>query len=340
VATALRLRTSSPERARVGQIDTRSSEAYQLYLKGRFFWNKRTSAGLTSSVKYFTEAVQKDPHFAIAYAGLADAYSLLTEYNALPATRTYPEATDAVARALEIGDELAEVHTSLGYIKHFYEWDSEAAEREFRRAIDLNPNYATAHQWYAEFLSSRGRADEAVAEITKAKDLDPLSLIVHTVDAQILHMAGRYDEAIEAALKVIEMDANFPEAYETLKRSYDQKGRYADAIAARQKRRALLGRDASLTPALRAAAAATTPELYWTKRLEQELVEWRTEGETPYEFTELYAQVGQEALALDWLERACREHDFMMLSLRVAPNLAPLRATPRYLEIVKRGCRV
>jgi serine/threonine protein kinase/Tfp pilus assembly protein PilF len=340
IATGLRLQLSHPERARVAQIETRSSDAYQLYLKGRYFWNKRTSAGLHTSVKYFSEAVQKDPRFAVAYAGLADSYGLLTEYHALPAEQTYPEATRAVTRALEISDELAEAHTSLAYIKHFYEWDWPAAEREFLRALDLNPNYATAHQWYAEYLSSRGRPDEALAEIAKAKDLDPLSLIVQVVEAQILYMAGRYDAAIEAGLKAVEMDANFPEAYDSLKRSYDQKGLYADAIAARQKRRALLGLDATLTPALRTAADATTPRTYWKKRLEQELVEWRTEGQHPYEFAELFAQAGQEAHALDWLERACREHDFMLVYVTVAPNLAPLRPTPRYLEILRRGCRM
>jgi TolB-like protein len=340
IATGLRLQLTHPERARVAQIDTRSSEAYQLYLKGRYFWNKRTSAGLHTSVKYFSEAVQKDPRFAVAYSGLADSYGLMTEYHTLPADRTYPEATRAVTKALEISDELAEAHTSLAYIRHFYEWDWAAAEREFERAIDLNPNYATAHQWYAEYLSARGRPDEALAEIAKAKDLDPLSLIVHTVEAQILYWAGRYDAAIEAGLRVIEMDANFPEVYDSLKRSYDQKGLYRDAIAARQKRRALLGLDSAMTPALRAAAAATTPRAYWQKRLEQELVEWRTEGETPYEFAELYAQAGQESRALDWLERSCQQHDFMLAYLRVAPNLAPLRSHPRYLEILKRGCRV
>jgi TolB-like protein/Tfp pilus assembly protein PilF len=340
IASGLRLRLSGDDHARFNQIYTRNADAYQLYLKGRYFWNKRTGRGLQTAVGYFTQAVAKDPSFALAYSGLADSYGLLTEYHTAPARETYSPAKSAAMKALELDDNLAEAHSSLAYVRQFYEWDWAAAENEFKQAIELNPNYATGHQWYAELLSAAGRHNEALAEIRKAQELDPLSLIVNAVEANILYMARRYDDAIEKSSRVIEMDSNFPEAYEYLKRAFDQKGRYADAIAARQARRRILGKDVSETPALRAAAAATTPAEYWKKRIEQELIEARTEGLQPFEFAELLAQAGDHPRALEYLERACTGHDFMMVYIRVAPNLEPIRSDPRYHEILRRSCRM
>jgi tetratricopeptide (TPR) repeat protein len=241
-------------------------------------------------------------------------------------------------QALELDPLLPEAHASLAYVHQFYEWDWRGAETAFKRAIALNPNYATGYQWYAEYLSAMGRHDEALAEIRKAQTVDPLSLIINAVEANLLYMAGRYDEAIDQGQQVIDMDPNFPEVYEYLKRSYDQKQMYRDAIAARQARRRILGRDVSETPALRAAAEATTPRAYWRQRLAQEIAESRAEGVQPFEFAEILAQAGDTAQALDWLERACRDHDFMIMYVRVAPNLAPLRSQPRYQEVVRRGC--
>jgi TolB-like protein/Tfp pilus assembly protein PilF/tRNA A-37 threonylcarbamoyl transferase component Bud32 len=340
IAANLRLPFPDAEQRRLDDRHTENDDAYRAYLKGRYFWNKRTAAGMRTSVGHFRDAIEKDPSFALAYAGLADSFSLLTEYHALPAKETYAEARSAAMKAVEIGGDLAEAHTSLAYVKHFYEWDWPAAEQEYLRALELNPNYATAHQWYAEYLSAMGRHDEALAEIRKAAEVDPLSLIVNAVEAHLLYFARRYDEAIEQARRVIELEPNFPEVYEYLKRSYDQKGLYKEAIAARQTRRRLLGLDAADTPALVAAAAATSPRAYWEKRLEQEIAESRTEGVQPYELAEILAQAGDSARALDWLERACDDRDFMMMNLRVAPNLDPLRAEPRYQALLRRSCRV
>jgi serine/threonine protein kinase/Tfp pilus assembly protein PilF len=339
IASGLRVQFSSEEATRFNDNDTRDPEGYQLYLKGRYFWNKRTAADFQKSISYFNQAVEKDPAFALAYSGLADSYGLLTEYHAAPASTTYAAAKSAATKALEIDDELAEGHTSLAYIKEFYEWDWPGAEREFKRAIELNPMYATAHQWYAEYLSARGRHDDAIAEIRRARQIDPLSLIINSVEANILYMARRYDEAIEQAKRVIEMDPNFPEAYEYLKRSYDQKGSYADAIAARQTRRRILGRDITPTAALRAAASATSRNGYWQKRLDQELEESKQEGLQAFEFAEMLAQVGEKARSLDWLEKACSESDFMITYVGVAPNLDPVRTEPRFKDLLQRSCR-
>ena len=340
IGNSLRLRLSREEQTRVNRIEVRDPATYQLYLKGRYFWNRRTTSDFKKSIGYFRQVVEREPSFALAHSGLADSYSLLTEYHAAPATATYPEAKRAATQALQMDDELAEAQTSMAYIRQFYEWDWKAAESGYKRAIELNPTYATAHQWYAEYLSAMGRHEEAVAEIHRAGHFDPLSLIIHSVEANILYMARQYDRAIEQCRKVIDMDPNFPEVYEYLKRSFDQKGAYAEAIAARQRRRQILGLDATLTPALRAAAAATNSREYWQRRYEQELEEAKTEADQPFQFAEILAQAGDKSRAMDWLEKSCSQPDFMTMYVRVAPNLDPLRNEPRFRALLERGCRV
>ena len=333
---ALAVRLTGEEKRNLAKQYTNNTEAYQLYLRGRYFWNVRTADDLKKSVVYFTKAVEKDPRFALAYAGLADSYSLLTDYEALPAQETYPQAKMAVTKALEIDGELAEARTSLAYIKAFYEWDWASAEKEFKRAIELNPNYATAHQWYAEYLSAMGRTNEALVEIKRAEELDPVSLIISAVEAWILYFARDFDGAIAKCLKVIDMDPNFAEAYEYLKRSYDQKGMYREAISARQTRRKILGRETRDNAALRVAASATSSRVYWQKRLELEIEESKQEQLSAFEMAEILAQVGAKDRALDWLAKAHAQRHFMIMYLKVAPNLDPLRSDPRFAELVGR----
>jgi DNA-binding winged helix-turn-helix (wHTH) protein/TolB-like protein/Tfp pilus assembly protein PilF len=315
---------------------TENSEAHQLYLKGRFFWNKRTVDGLKKGVGYFEEAVEKDPSYALAYVGLADSYSLLSEYDGLPPQQAYPEARKAATRALELDEELAEAHAALASIKAAYDWDWPGAEREYRRAIELNPNYETAHQWYAEYLSGMGRHGEAVAEIRRAKEINPASLIINSVEAWVLYYGRDYDQAIAQGQKVVEMDPNFAEVHEYLKRCYDQKGMYREAIAARQTRRRLAGYDATETRALREAAAATSAAVYWQKRLEQDVEDMKREPSTAFEMAEMLAQLGRKDEAFVWLERAREERSFWMMYLKVAPNLDPLRSDPRFADLLRR----
>jgi eukaryotic-like serine/threonine-protein kinase len=340
IANSLRLQLSGDEQARFTRRDSGNAEAYQLYMKGRYFWNKRTPGDFRKSIAYLQQAIDREPSLVLAHAGLADSFGLLTEYHAAPARETYAQAKRAATRALAIDDESAEAHTSLGYIRQFYEWDWPAAEAEYRRAIDLNPNYATAHQWYAEFLSSMGRHDEAIKEIRRAAAVDPLSHIVNSVEANLLYMGRRYDEAIAKLRQVVEMEPAFAEAYEYLKRSYDQKGMYREAIDNRQTRRRILGLDITETLALRAAASATTPREYWRRRLEQELIEGKTEGLQSFEMAEMTGQAGDISHALDWLEKACAENDFMITYIKVAPNLDPLRNEPRFQALLKQSCGV
>jgi TolB-like protein/Tfp pilus assembly protein PilF len=340
IADALRLRLSPAERtqfARAGNLDT---EAYHLYLKGRYSLNKRTVNDLRRSIDYLSQAVAKQPDLAAAHAGLADAYGLLTEYHGELPRDTYEAARTAAARALELDGALAEAHTSVAYVKQFYEWDWTGAEAAFRRALALNPGYATAHQWYAELLSSMGRHDEALAAIRRATENDPVSLIVNSVEAHLLYLARRYDEAIEQCRKVIDLDPDFPEVYVYLKRSLDEKGLFEEAVEARQIRRRLVGLDSRRSVALEIAASTTDRRLYWQKRLEQELAESRTEGVLSFDMAEILAQAGNRAAALDWLEKACADGDFMTATIRVIPTLDPLRAEPRFLALLERGCPV
>jgi TolB-like protein/Tfp pilus assembly protein PilF len=330
------LTPSSSEREPLTKHYTESSEAHQLYLKGRYFWNKRTVEGLNKSVGYFSEAVEKDPSYALAYVGLADSYSLLSEYSGLPPKEAYPKAKRAAMRALELDERLAEAHAAMGLIKTSYDWDWPGTEREYRRAIELNPNYETAHQWYAEYLSGQGRHEEALAEIRRAKEINPASLIINAVEAWVLYHAREYDQAIAQAQKVVEMDPHFAEVYEYLKRCYDQKGMYKEAIAARQMRRKLAGLDAKETAALREAAAATSARVYWQKRLEQDVEESKRELSTGIDMAEIYAQLGEKDEAFKWLERAYEERSVMMMYLKVLPNLDPLRSDPRYADLLRR----
>jgi TolB-like protein/DNA-binding winged helix-turn-helix (wHTH) protein/Tfp pilus assembly protein PilF len=336
VARSLTLTLSGTEKQLLSKRYTENSEAHQLYLKGRYFWNKRTVEGLKKGIGYFNEAVEKDPSYALAYVGLADSYSLLSDYGGLPPKEAYPQAKRAAMRAVELDERLAEAHATLAYIKTGYDWDWPGAEVGFRRAIELNPNYETAHQWYAEYLSGMGRHEEAIAEISRAREINPLSLIINAVEVSVLCIAREYDQGISQGQKALEMDPHFAEVYGYLGRCYDQKGMYKEAIAARQMRRKLAGLDAEETAALREAAAAASAGVYWQKRLEPEVEESKRELSSAFEVAEIFAQLGEKDQAFKWLERAYEERSFMMLYLKVAPNLDPLRTDPRYADLLRR----
>jgi tetratricopeptide (TPR) repeat protein len=239
-------------------------------------------------------------------------------------------------RAVELDEWLAEAHATLAYIKTGYDWDWPGAEEGFRRAIELNPNYETAHQWYAEYLSGMGRHQEAISEIRRASEINPLSMIINAVEVSVLCIAREYDQGISQGQKALEMDPHFAEVYEYLKRCYDQKGMYREAVAARQMRRKLAGLDAKETAELREAAGATSARVYWQKRLEQDLEESKRELSIAFEVAEIFAQLGENDQAFAWLERAYEERSFMMLYLKVAPNLDPLRSDQRFADLLRR----
>jgi Tfp pilus assembly protein PilF len=226
----LRLRLTGEEKARLAKRPTENIEAYQLYLKGLYYWNKRTEEGFRRAIEYFSQATEKDRNYAFAHAGLADSYHLLGLYSLLPAKEACGKAQEAATKALELDDTLGEAHSSLATVKQYCDWDWPGAEREFRRAIELNPSYATAHQRYGELLSALGRYEEALAEIKRAQQLDPFSLIINAVSGLILLDAGRDDLAIEQLRKTLELDPNFAHARFILGTVHLRKRAFAEAI--------------------------------------------------------------------------------------------------------------
>ena len=251
MAAALALKLSGEEQKRLTKRDTDNAEAYQLYLKGRFFWNKRTGEGFRLGIAQFTQAVERDPSYALAYAGLADSYTGLTFYNFAAPNDTMPKARDAATNALAIDNALAEGHAALAHVRVNYDWEWSDAEKEFRRSIELKPDYATAHQWYAiHYLTPTGQLEEAILEMKRALDLEPTSLVMNSFMGATLYFAGRYDDAIEQCRKTIEMDSNFAVAHWHLGLAYEQKGMFDEAIAELQKAITLSGNSPLMTAAL------------------------------------------------------------------------------------------
>lgn len=336
VARALEPGLTGEERTLLAKRHTASADAHHAYVLGRIYWNKRTARDFEQAIVHFNDAIRKDPNYALAYAGLADSYSLLADYQGAPPPEAYEKARAAALKALELDDNLAEAQTSLAYVSMYRDWDWEGAERRYKLAIARNPNYATAHQWYAEFLTAMGRFDEALAEIRRAKEIDPLSSVINAGEVWTLYFARRYDEAIEQGRKLQELRPDFAEVHEYLKRCYDQKGMYRQAIAARQMRRKLAGRDVAETPALKRAASAESREIYWASRLEQETAESQAEGWEAFNMAEIHAQLGDKDKAFEWLERAFTERTYLMMYLKVAPNLDPLRSDQRFTDLLRR----
>ncbi len=336
VAQAIEPGLTGEERSLLAKRYTTNADAHHAYVRGRYFWNKRTAEDLKEAVKHFNEAVARDPNYALAYVGLADTYSLFADYLSAPASESYDKARSSALKALELDDGLAEAHTSLAFVKMSYDWDWQGAETEYRQAIALNPNYATARHWYAEYLAAMGRYDDAIAEIRRAKEIDPLSPIINAGEVWILYFARRYDEAIEQGAKLIERSTEFAEVHEYLKRCYDQKGMYREAIAARQMRRKLAGLDPTQTDAIKRAAAAESQEIYWKSRLEQEIADSQREPPFAFDMAEIYSQLGDKDKAFEWLEKAFEERTYTLMYLKVAPNLDPLRSDPRFTDLLRR----
>lgn len=339
VVRALALELSSEEQKRLTRRQTESVEAYQAYLRGRFFWNKRSEEGYTKALQHFQHAIELDPAYAQAYAGLADAYALLGSMggnSVLPRSEAMPRAKAAAEKALAIDDTLAEAHTSLAFVRMHYEWDWSAAEREFRRAIEINPNYATAHHWYAYYFTAMGQMDEAIAEIRRAQEIDPLSLIINTDVGEMLYYARRYDEAIKQCRKTLEMDPNFVLAHRVIGWAYWQKGMPKEAIAELNK--------AANIPGGRVHVLASLGHIYAAsgnrdeaQRILSELKEVGTQGHgAPYEMAAFYAGLGERDQAFAWLEKAYEERSGSLILLRLEPLLSPLRSDPRYHTLLRR----
>jgi TolB-like protein/Flp pilus assembly protein TadD len=333
VAGRLQLRLTSESR-RASRQHTNNPEAYQLYLRGRFYWNKRTEESIKKSITYFNDASALDPTYAPAYAGLADCYAMLTEYASAPPVDTYPKVKEAAKKALAIDDTLAEAHTSLG-AAYEYEWNWAEAEKEYRRAIELNPSYATAHHWYAVFLGARLRHDEAIAEMRKALEVDPLSLIINTSMGRELYGARRYDEAIAQLRRTLDMDANFAEAHFHLAMVYEAKRMFAEALAEFQKSAELFADPAMKIWEAR-VYALSGKRAEAERRLNESSEGAKTRYVSPYPIATIYAAMGDNDQALAYLEKVFSERSYYVVWLNIDPVFDRLRTDARFQDLLHR----
>jgi TolB-like protein/DNA-binding winged helix-turn-helix (wHTH) protein/uncharacterized protein HemY len=309
-------------------------DAHELYLKGRFYWNERTPEGIKKSVEYFQGAIRKDPNYAEAYVGLADAYRFLM--NTLPPEEVMPKARAAAEKALAINPNLAEAHASLGLIVPYPDWDWEAARKHFQRAIELNPNYATAHHWYAEgYLTTMGRMDESLAEMRVAQRLDPLSCVIGADLGKTLYFARRYDEAATQLRKALDLDPNCYTALIWLRPVYVDTGKYSQAFEVFDKEQALTSAGGRLE-----ILASTYAQMGHTEEsrrfLAQVLKLAQKEHVDPGSIAAVYNHLGDKAQAFAWLEKAYAERSNYMSSLKVWGLYDPIRSDPRFLDLERR----
>lgn len=336
IIASLKLQLSGEEQNHLARHYTENTEAYQLYLKGRYFWNKITPEGFQKSLEYYQQAIERDPNYALAYVGIADSYNLLGSYGVLPLRESHPKARAAAMKALEIDDGLAEAHNSLAAIIADYYWDWAAAEEHFKRAIELNPNYPVARYWYSQYLQRMGRFDEAITEAKRAQALDPVS---HNANAHVgmaLYRARRYDEAIEHLHKALEMDANALDAHIFLGFAYVERRRHEEAIAEFQRAVTLSGRNPSLLGLL-GYGYAVAGKRGEARAILKELDELQTrQYVSSLEIALIYIGLEEREQSFAWLEKAYHEQAWALGFLKVEPVFDPLRSDPRFTELMRR----
>jgi TolB-like protein/Flp pilus assembly protein TadD len=313
---------------------TENLRAYNLYLQGRYHWNKRTETGTRKGIEYFEQAIAEQPNYAAAHAGLADSYALLASV-ARPKD-VMPKAKAAALKTLEIDNTFAQAHASLAFVLSFYDWDWPAAEREYQRAIELNPGNATAHQWYSGYLRAVGRMDQAFNEMKRAQELDPLSLAAGRDMGRLFRSMRQYDRAIEQYRKVLELDPNFPSAYMHLGMAYEEKRMYKEAVAAFEKARSLGGANSLILGSL-GHGYAVSGNRPGAERLLEELRDLSMRGyASPISRVLIYIGLGERDRAFEWLDRAYEEHDPWLAWLKADPIFDSLRADPRFDILLKK----
>jgi serine/threonine-protein kinase len=337
ITTNLKLTLGADQKKRLAKRYEADRDAYPLYLKGRYHWNKSTVPSIRTAIEYFEQAIEKDPTYALAWAGLSDCYAALgmDRYAALSPREAIPRAKAAARKALEIDDALAEAHTSLAYAR-VLDWEWAGAEEEFRRAIQLNPDYALAHHFHGFLLASRGRSEESLAEFRLALEIDPLSLIINADYGWGHYCARRYDEAIEILTKTLDMDARFPQAYLWLGLAYMGKGLYDQSIAAFVEGARLTGGSPTMIAGQGAALALSGRR----EETEEILAGFEERAKTEYvpmaAMVQLNMYAGNLDRAYEWLEKAFEYRASFMIPLRVYPFFDPLRGDPRFMDIVRR----
>jgi serine/threonine-protein kinase len=333
ISVALRLKLSAVEQERLTKRYTASTEAYHLYLKGRYIWNRRRREEFAKAIDYFNQAIEKDPAYALAWAGLADCYVL---GGAPSRAESAARAKAAATKALEIDETLAEAHATLGQSKLFHDWDPPSAETDFKRAIALNSNYATAHQWYADCLAVMGRTVEALEQMKQAQELDPLSPSIIRDTGRILYYARRYDEAVAQCRQALDLDARFEVALLTLGDALVQKRMYQEAIASYQKAANMTGIVTRLKASLAYAYAVSGNREEARKGLEELLALPKDRPLPAFDLAMIYTGMGRKREAFEWLERAYQEHHYRLIYIGVDPIFDPLRTDARFADLIRR----
>jgi len=336
IAEGIRITLTPEERAELTSRHQINPEAYEAYLRGRYFWNRRTEEGMKKAIEYFEQSMGKDPNSPLAYDGLADCWLSLGWYGYLPPKEAFPQAKAAAMKAMELDASLAEAHASLAFASMNYDWDWSAAEREFQKAIELNPNYANAHHWYADYLSAVGRHQEAITESKRALELDPVSPIINAWLGWRYFFARQYDLAIEQYLKTLEMDPTFVPAHLVLGQGYEQKSMPEKAIDELQKAVSLSG-GGSLYVSSLAHAYATAGRRAEAERLLRQMNELARHTYVPsFHIAIIHAGLGQRDQALVWLEKGYQERSAWMVWLKVDPRFDALRSDPRFQDLLRR----
>ena len=347
ISDKLRMRSSGEQKERLTKSYTESTEAYQLYLKGRYHWNKWTPEGWQKSIEYFQQAIKKDPSYALAYVGVSNAYNALGFFDVMLPREAWPKAEEAAVKGLELDDTLGEAHAALGTVKYLYGWDWAAAERELKRAIELNPNDEVAHTVYAYYLHSMGRGDEGLAEMKRAYELDPLSIRINFGLGDMLafaHAHRQYDQAIEQFRKTIELEPaqwTLGAAYWHLAAVYEKKGMYEEAIAEYQRGMNLSGESylaAALEQAYKRSGFSEAKRVVTKMRLQKMIEASKRERVPPLPFAFIYADLGENEQAFEWLEKAYEEHSSSLVHLGdgMVCTCDALRSDPRFADLLRR----
>jgi tetratricopeptide (TPR) repeat protein len=324
------------DKVRIANRYTQNEESYELYLKGRYFWNQRTEANIRLAIQDFQQAVAKDPTFAMAYVGIADSYLILAALTFEPPEKAYPQAEQAAVRALQLDDALAEAHASLAAVRENYGWDWSAAEVEYKRSIQLDPNYVTAHAWYAQLLQLRGRHNDALRQIMKAQELDPLALIDNVIAARIYYYARRDADAIREVNKTLELDPNYVPALLALGQVYEHQGSFDQALFELHKASSSEP-DSTLIQAALGHCYGVAGRNAEAQQILHGLADKAKQGYVaPGNLALIYAGLGDKDSAIKALENAYQERSNWMLYLTADPRFDNLRPDSRFRSLVER----
>jgi TolB-like protein/DNA-binding winged helix-turn-helix (wHTH) protein/Tfp pilus assembly protein PilF len=338
IVNEIRVNLTAEEQQRLASTRSVSGESYENYLKGRYYWNKRSKEGLTKAIEYFQLAIEKDPNYALAYAGLADCYSIIGSaiVGTVPSQDVAPKARAAAVKALQLDDTLAEAQTSLATVRFNYDWDWAGAVSGFQRSIELNPSYATAYQRYSLYLMAMGRTKESLVQMTRARELDPLSISMNFSLGWRLYMARKYDQAIEQLQNTLEMDPNFALPRMVLGQAYEQKQAFPQALGELQKAVSISHDSPQMLGALGHAYGASGNRSEAEKVLAKLMEQSEKQYVSPFYVAIVYVGLAQNDKAVDWLEKAYRDRSNAVIFSKVDPQLDPLRSTPRFQSLLHR----